>query len=137
MIKEFKLPIPVFNLWCALYRLIFTYIASNILIQRRCRCDDILFCTCHQQQKPVVKLGDFSSSSDVTGYEQMRITAVDIWSFGCLLLDIFTGEHGPLVTQRQVDEVRHANVIKINMQSFYSNLWRYRCIMLMIIGCVI
>lgn len=90
---------------------VFTYIASEILIQRRCRCDDILFCTCHQQQKPVVKLGDFSSSSDTTGYEQLYITAdsaVDIWSFGCLLLAIFIGNHRPLdlVTKRQVDEVK-------------------------------
>ena len=84
------------------------YIASEIMIRRRCQCDDLLFCTCYRQQKPVVKLGDFSSSSDVAGYEQLCITAIDIRSFGCLLLAIFLGKHGPLdlTTEGHITEVR-------------------------------
>ena len=94
------------------YCLILCYTESEILITRRCECNDLLYCTCHEQQKPVVKLGDFSSSSDVIGWESLFITAVDIWSFGYLLIAIFLGKHRPLaLTTEQVNKV----IIKLSL----------------------
>ena len=91
-----------------LHRLtLYSYIASKILIKMRCKCD-FLLCTCHQEQKAFVKLAGSSSSSDATDYSSLYITALDIWSFGCLLLNTFLGKYGPLdlITEEQLSKVR-------------------------------
>ncbi len=106
--------------------------ASNILLKKHCKCEDMLLCAC--PKKYAVKLGDFDSSTTVPGYgveigpdsiiryasilalgtigyrapevcmnvvlsgpyEVLYTTAVDIWSFGCLVLNILIGKSGPL-----------------------------------------
>ena len=87
--------------------LLYFYIASNILIKRRCQCQDLLFCTCRHQQKAVIKLGKFSSL-DVTSDETVSNTAGDIWSFGCFLLETFLNKCEPLdiVVEEHIIEVR-------------------------------
>ena len=75
------LPYTYFILFC---------VASNILLKMTCSCGNILSCTCPQQRKAVVKLGGLSSCSCC---DPNRSTAIDIQSFGYLLLHIFIGEH--------------------------------------------
>ena len=91
--------------------LLFFYIASNILIKRRCQCQDLLFCTCHQQQKAIIKLGKFSSL-DITRGETVSDTAGDVWSFGCFLLETLLNKCEPLdiVVEEHIIEVNHVHV---------------------------
>ena len=52
---------------------------------------NILFCDCRQLF--VVKLTGFSSSSTAC-HGSLYDSEIDIWSFGCLMLDIFVGKCG-------------------------------------------
>ena len=66
-------------------------IVGNILIKMICSCgkEDLLYCTCCQQNF-AVKLAGFSLSAAT--YDSLYTTTIDIWSFGCLLLDGFIGK---------------------------------------------
>ena len=54
-----------------------------------CEKDDLLYCTCCNQNF-AVKLAGFSSSAN--NYNSLYTSEIDIWSFGCFLLDGFTGK---------------------------------------------
>ena len=43
--------------------------ASNILIKMTCQCTEVLYCSCQQQRKFLVQIGDFDSSATVPGYQ--------------------------------------------------------------------
>ncbi len=42
--------------------------ASNILIKRNCRCEDLLYCDCNGNKKFSVRIGDFDSTAEIPGH---------------------------------------------------------------------
>ena len=43
--------------------------ASNILIKKTCQCTEVLYCSCQQQKKFLVQIGDFDLSTTVARYQ--------------------------------------------------------------------
>ncbi len=100
--------------------------ASNILLKKICQCNDLLYCSCNSQNKPLVQIGDFDSSATVPGYN-LQVEDHQMIRYASVLPLGTMGYRAPEVSMHLVLSGPYEELYTTKV-----DIWSYGCLLLTI-----